>query len=200
MRKARLNVALAALALAVAVAAVAALLLIRPRTRPEPAVPSPAQAATAAANPARTVEEARRQAQASVARRMADTNYLAQLDDINERRRALSDEGAALRAEIESWQRQLEAEQPEFAAVVARLKELRQCQAQGEETAAAVAEQTGVMQAAMDKEPRYQAFMERQKALQARSDALALEARERVGARMRQQGGAGKAAPSGDGR
>lgn len=199
MRKARLNVALAALALAVAAAAVAALLLFRARPRPELEVPPPAQAA-AAARPAQTVEEARRQAQAAVAARMADTNYLAQLDGINERRRALSDEGAALRAEIEAWQRQLEAEQPEYAAVVARLKELRQRQARGEDTAAAVAEQTGVMQAAMAKDPRHQAFMERQKALQARSDALALEARERVGARLRQQGGAGKAPPAGDGR
>ena len=62
MRKARLNVALAALALAVAAAAVAALLLFRARPRPELEVPPPAQAA-AAARPAQTVEEARRQAQ-----------------------------------------------------------------------------------------------------------------------------------------
>lgn len=191
MQKSRLKTGLLALA-AVVVAAVA-VVAIRSRM---PRKPVPATPPAPARQPARTVEEARRQARAAVRERLADTNYLAQLKGVDERRRVLAEEGAALNAEIEAWRRQLAAEQPEVAAELEQIKTLGQRQAEGDDTAAAaLAARTAALQSLMAQDPRGKALQARQQDLKARAEALTREARTIIGARMRRQ--AGPAAPGG---
>ena len=191
MHKSRLKTGL--LALAAIVAAAAAALIYRSRTRPAPVEPAPAAPAR---QPARTAEEAQRLARAAVGERMADTNYLAQLKGIDERRRALAGEGAALNDEIEAWQRQLAAEQPEVAAALEQIKALRQRQASGDGMAdEPLARQIADLQVRMAQHPQGKALLARQQDLQTRSEALTREAQALIAARMKQQ--AAPAAPGG---